>query len=70
VIRTSLRCEAIRICGSGKLRAAPQLDVSSVYLLPLKFAGSGVCGHFKGLPTSLFSVLPDRFALRNVIAFD
>jgi len=70
VTRPRLRCEAIRTCGSGKLCANPQFDVLSVFLPPMKFARSGVCGHFKGLPTSLFSASLDRFALRNLSALD
>jgi len=65
-----LRCFVIRTCGSGKLCADPKSVVSSASLPPMYFTRSRVFGHLEGLSASFFSVIPDRFALRNLSALD
>ena len=64
------RCFVIRICGSGKLRAELKITAESAIFPPMNFTRSKVFGHFERLSASLFSVLPDRFALRTLIALD
>ena len=66
----TLRCAVIRIYGSGKVCADLKITVASAFSSPMKFTRSEVFGHFERLSASLFSVLPDRFALRNLIALD
>jgi hypothetical protein len=70
VIRTRLRCEAIRICGSGKLRADPEITPASAFFPPMNFTRGKVFGHFKGLSASFFGASPDRFTLRSLSALD
>jgi len=65
-----LRGFVIRICGSGRLRADLKITEASAFSPPMNFTRSKVFAHLEGLSASLFSVLPDRFALRNLIALD
>jgi len=64
------RCFVIRICGSGKLCADLKITAESATLSPMNFTRRWLFGHLEGLSASLFSVLPDRFALRTLIALD
>ena len=68
--RPRLRCEAIRTCGSGKLCADSKITPASAFSQPMNFTRREVFGHFERLSASLFSVLPDRVALRNLSALD
>jgi hypothetical protein len=60
----------VRIYGSGKLCADPNFDVSSAFLPLMSFTRSRVFAYLGGLPASFFGASPDRFALRNLSAFD
>jgi hypothetical protein len=64
------RCFVIRTYGSGRLRADLKITAVSAFTPPMNFTRSEVFGHLEGLPASFFSVLPDRFALRDLIAID
>jgi hypothetical protein len=64
------RCFVIRTYGSGKLCADLKITAESAFLPPMNFTRNKAFGHFERLSASLFSVLPDRFALREIIALD
>ncbi len=65
-----LRCFVIRTYGSGKVCADLEITVVSAFSPPMNFTMSRVFGHLEGLPATFLSVLPDRFALRNLSALD
>jgi hypothetical protein len=64
------RCFVIRTYGSGKLCADLKTTAESAILSPMNFTRRWVFGDLEGLSASLFSVLPDQFALRATIALD
>ena len=61
---------AERILAHDGARVTFKAKAAPVALDAEEFTWSKVFGHFEGLSASLFSVLPDRFALRNLIALD
>jgi hypothetical protein len=65
-----LRCFVIRTCGSGRLRVDLKIPVASAFSPPMAIFKTRSFGPLKSLPLPIFSVLPDRFVLRDISALD
>jgi hypothetical protein len=64
------RCFVIRTYGSGRLRADLKITAASPILPSMTIFKTRSFGPLKSLPLPISRVLPDRFALRTLIALD
>ncbi len=68
MIRTRLRCEAIRTYGSGKLRGDPEITPASAAFPPATISKTWSPGPLTNHPTLILGALPVRIGLHKPVA--